>query len=262
MSGLSWGADFTAKGSSTFPMRPLFYENPVALHPAAHGGTRLAADLNYGFARTTNAIPISLAEIPRASLSYPIAFTVEGGVRPVAVMGLHNDENLFVDADGHWVSGAYVPAYVRRFPFILAEYGEGEGVQLCIEDHPDILRADAGHLLFAEGEPSSLVLSAFELCQSLRAADIATSPFVEALIACGVLEPREAAITLPDGNKISMAGFAGIDEERFGALPDKAFVLLRKQGWLDAIYAQLRSNLNWSRLADMVSERKTQRYEA
>ncbi|MDO8380305.1 SapC family protein [Phenylobacterium sp.] len=235
-------------------MRPLFYQNPVALHPAAHGAAGLADALDYGFARKTNAIPISLSEIPLAALSYPIAFTTEGGARPVAVVGLRDDENLFVDADGGWLAGAYVPAYVRRYPFILAEYGEGEelGVQLCIEDHPEILVHGAGQPLFADGEPSRLVKSAFDFCKSLRAADLATAPFVEALVACGVLEGRAATVKLPTGGDLKMAGFATIDEARMRALPDEVFLLLRRQGWMSAIYAQMHSALNWGRLGDML----------
>jgi hypothetical protein len=235
-------------------MRPLFYQNPVALHPAAHGAAGLVDALDYGFARKTNAIPISLSEIPLAALSYPIAFTTEGGARPVAVVGLRDDENLFVDADGGWLAGAYVPAYVRRYPFILAEYGEGDelGVQLCIEDHPEILVHGAGQPLFADGEPSRLVKSAFDFCKSLRAADLATAPFVEALVACGVLEGRAATVKLPTGGDLKMAGFATIDEARLRALPDEVFLLLRRQGWMSAIYSQMHSALNWGRLGDML----------
>lgn len=235
-------------------MRPLFYQNPIALHPAAHGASGLSDALDYGFARKTNAIPISLSEIPIAALSYPIAFTTEGGARPVAVVGLRNDENLFVDANGGWLPGAYVPAYVRRYPFILAEYGEGEdlGVQLCIEDDPGVLVSQGGQPLFADGEPSRLVTSAFDFCKSLRAADLATAPFVEALVACGVLEGRAATVQLPTGSDLKMAGFATIDEARLRALPDEVFLLLRRQGWLSAIYAQMHSALNWTRLGDML----------
>ena len=230
-------------------MRPLFYENPVALHPSAHGAAGLAEALDYGFARRTNAIPISLAEIPLAAISYPIAFTTEGGARPVAVVGLRTDENLFVDADGRWRDGAYVPAYVRRYPFILAEYEEGEdaGIQLCIEDHPEVLLNGGGQPLFANGEPSRLVTSAFDFCKSVRAADLATAPFVEALVACGVLEGRAATIQLPTGGDLKMAGFATIDEAKLRSLPDEAFLLLRRQGWIGAIYAQIQSTLNWGR---------------
>lgn len=234
-------------------MRPLFYQNPVALDPAAHGAAGLSEALDYGFARKTNAIPISLSEIPVASLSYPIAFTTEGGVRPVAVVGLKEDENLFVDERGAWRPHVYVPAYVRRYPFILAQYGEGDGVQLCIENDPEVLLPQGGQPLFFDGEPSRLVRSAFDLCKSLHAADLATSPFVEALVACGVLEGRVATIQFPTGGELKMAGFATIDETKLRALPDEAFLLLRRQGWLSAIYAQIHSTLNWAKLGEMLA---------
>lgn len=237
-------------------MRPLFYENPVALHPAAHAGKSLSDKLNYGFAARTNAVPVAMSEIPLAAMSYPIAFSIEGGVRPVAVVGLRDDENLFVDAAGDWSASDYIPAYVRRYPFILAEYGEGEGVQLCIDDHPNVLSSEAGQPLFLDDRPTPMLEKAFTFCQSVRAADLATAPFVEALIACGVLEPRAADLTMPNGDKLKMAGFASIDEARFRSLPDEVFLMLRKQGWLPAIYAQIQSALNWSRLGDRLMARQ------
>lgn len=233
-------------------MRPLFYENPVALHPQAHSGAGLADSLNYAFAGRTNAVPIAMSEFPLAAASYPIAFTIEGGVRPVAVVGLRDDENLFVDRHGDWSASAYIPAYVRRYPFILSEYGDGEGVQLCIDDHPQVLVRNGGMPLFHGEEPTAMVEKAFNFCKSVYAADLATGPFVEALIACGILEARAADVALPGGGSLKMAGFASINEAKLRALPDEVFLMLRKQGWLTAIFAQIQSTLNWSKLGDML----------
>lgn len=244
-----------AWGSQTPSMRPLFYENPVALHPHAHGQAGLKEQLDYGFAAQTNAVPISLSEIPLAALTYPIAFTIDGGVRPVAIVGLRDDENLFIDRKGDWMPGAYIPAYVRRYPFILSEYGDGEGVQLCIDDHPRVLVPAGGMPLFLGEEPTAMVEKAFNFCRSVHAADLATSPFVEVLIACGVLDARAAEVAMPDGGSIKMAGFASIDEAKFRALPDEVILTLRRQGWLAAIYAQLHSALNWTRLGDLLVTR-------
>ncbi len=243
-------------GANRIQMRPLFYENPVALHPQAHGQAGLLDHLNYGFAARTNAVPLTMSEFPMAALNYPIAFTIEGGVRPVAVLGLRDDENLFVDRAGDWTQGAYIPAYVRRYPFILSEYGEGEGVQLCIDDTPKVLVREGGQRLFQGEEPTPMLEKAFNFCRSVHAADLATSPFVEALIACGVLEARSAEVEMPDGGKINMAGFASIDEAKFRSLPDEVFLTLRRQGWITAIYAQLQSTLNWGRLGDLLVTRQ------
>lgn len=232
-------------------MRPLFYENPVALHPQTLAGAALADPLDYGFASGTNVIPISLNEIALAAQTYPVAFTVEGGVRPVAMVGVRDDENLFVDARGSWAANAYIPAYVRRYPFILGEQPGGEFVTLCIDNCPGVLvREGAGKPLFQGEEPTRLVKTAFEFCQSYRAMEAATSPFVEALIAHDLLDTRVANIAMPDGGEIQLAGFATIDESRLRALPDDVFLEFRRQGWLKAIYAQLQSTLNWNALAD------------
>lgn len=236
-------------------MKPLFYENPVALHPQALAGAALADPLDYGFARRTNIIPISLNEIPLAAQVYPIAFTIDGGVRPVAVVGLRDDENLFVDHRGGWADGAYVPAYVRRYPFILGEQDGGEYVTLCIDHCARVLVSDGrGKALFQGEEPTGLVKRAFEFCQSYRAMEAATAPFVEALIAHDLLDARVATISMPEGSEIRLAGFATIDEARLRGLSDEVFLEFRRKGWLKAIYAQLQSTLNWNALADRLVE--------
>lgn len=232
-------------------MKPLFYENPVALHPQTLAGAALADPLDYGFARDTNIIPISLNEIPLAAQTYPVAFTIDGGVRPVAVVGVRDDENLFVDSRGRWADNAYVPAYVRRYPFILGEQDGGEFVTLCIDHCPRVLVAEGrGKALFQGEEPTGLVKRAFEFCQSYRAMEAATGPFIEALIEHALLDARVATISMPDGGEIRLAGFATLDEAKLRGLSDEVFLEFRHKGWLKAIYAQLQSTLNWNLLAD------------
>lgn len=226
------------------------------MHPQTLAGATLAHSLDYSFARQTNVIPVSLNEITLAAQSYPVAFTIDGGVRPVAVVGLRDDENLFVDAGGDWAASAYVPAYVRRYPFILGEEPGGEFVTLCIDHCARVLAGEgAGKPLFQGEEPTRLVKSAFEFCQSYRAMEAATSPFVEALIEHELLDARVATVALPEGGEIRLQGFATIDEARLRTLPDDVFLEFRHKGWLKAVYAQLQSTLNWNLLADRLVTR-------
>jgi hypothetical protein len=233
-------------------MIPLFYDHPVALHPQAHGELGLNLLSGYGFASRTNAIPLAMSEFVLAAQSYPIAFTDEARTRAVAVVGLRADENLFVDAQGHWLEGAYIPAYVRRYPFLLSEYGEGEGVELCVESR---VLSPSGLPIFRGDEPTELALQAMRFCQSVHAAEAATTPFLSALAACGLFEPRIATIQIPNGDEVRLAGFQAIDEARLSSLADEAFLVLRRQGWLEPIYSQIQSNQNWSRLGQMLSAR-------
>lgn len=233
-------------------MLPLFYEHPVALNPGDHGDLGLNLLPGFGFAARTNAIPLAMNEFVLAAQSYPIAFTDETRTRAVAVVGLRADENLFVDAQGRWLEGAYIPAYVRRFPFILAEYGAGEGIQLCVESR---VLSPSGLALFQGDEPTELALKALSFCQSVRAAEAATTPFLSGLAACGLFEPRIAKVQIPEGAEVHLAGFQSVNEARFADLADEAFLVLRKQGWLEAVYAQIQSNLNWSRLGQLLAAR-------
>jgi hypothetical protein len=92
-------------------------------------------------------------------------------------------------------------------------------------------------------------------CQSVHAAEAATTPFLSALAACGLFEPRIATIQIPNGDEVRLAGFQAIDEARLSSLADEAFLVLRRQGWLEPIYSQIQSNQNWSRLGQMLSAR-------
>ena len=231
-------------------MKPLFYENLVALSAARHGHVRLRTPLDFGFAARSNAVPLNLAEIPLAAQWYPIAFTSADTPCPMAVLGLREGENLFVNEAGAWLEGAYVPTYVRRFPFLLAEQRAGE--VLCIEERPDVVSAVDGQPLFGEDDqPSELVRAALRLCRSAKAADAATIPFVQALAELDLLDARTATVKLSDGSRLAVSGFLTIEETRFRALRDEDFLDLRRRGWLAAIYAQLQSTLNWARLADL-----------
>src|SRR5437773_2591744 len=96
---------------------PLFYRRPRVLQPALHGSLSLKDGPDLGYAKQANAVPLLAAEMAAACRHLPIVFTDGINPQPVAVLGLREQQNLFVDAQGHWLPGAYVPAYVRRYPF-------------------------------------------------------------------------------------------------------------------------------------------------
>ncbi len=229
-------------------MKPLFYDNPVTISLERHGALQLRAPLDFGFARNTNAVPLTLAEIPLAAQWYPIAFSASEGARPVAILGLREGENLFVDTKGAWREGAYVPIYVRRYPFFLRQ--EDDLITLCIDETGDVLTPTGGAPLFIQDQPADLLASAMQFCRSAQAAERATVPFVEELKGLELLDGRTAMIAMPDGTQVSLSGFLTIDEARLRALSDDSFLELRRRGWLSAIFSQIQSTLNWDRLAD------------
>uniref|UniRef100_UPI001C6FFE3A SapC family protein n=1 Tax=Rahnella variigena TaxID=574964 RepID=UPI001C6FFE3A len=98
------------------PQFPLFYKNPVPLDANRHGNLSLKANFGLSFAAKVNAVPINLIEMPQICHAYPIAFSPDDNATPVAILGLRDNENLFLDKDGQWASDLYIPAYIRRYP--------------------------------------------------------------------------------------------------------------------------------------------------
>lgn len=103
----------------------LFYERPVPLNRTEHKDLRIKPIPNLKFASTVHSVPLTGVEFPAAARDLPILFgglTVDSA-GPLALLGLRENENLFINADGHWEANAYIPAFVRRYPFVLAEAG-------------------------------------------------------------------------------------------------------------------------------------------
>ncbi len=241
-------------------MKPFLYRNPVPVSPEAHGSAGLTAEDDFSFARGVNAIPLTLAEFPLAASHYPIVFIGDPEPAPFIVAGLRDDENLMLDAQGRWRPGFYVPAYVRRYPFILAlapdPAGMGGGsAALWVDDTPGALIQGGGRPLFENGQPGAVLRQAGDACRAFHQAWERTRLFSAALAERGLLAERQANARLSRGGRFTLRGFRIIDETVFRALDDSAILDWRRRNWLGPVYLQLQSTLNWPRLIDLLAER-------
>ena len=89
---------------------PLFYKQPTPLDAKAHADLALKKNFGFGFTEGVNAVPINLIEMPQVCHFYPIAFSPDGNATPVAILGLRDNENLFLKPDNSWLENSYVPA--------------------------------------------------------------------------------------------------------------------------------------------------------
>jgi hypothetical protein len=226
---------------------PMFYVSLRPLDRLRDNDLHLSLSTDFRFAANSNAIPLLASEFPLAATHYPIVFAAGTQPIPAAVMGLRNDTNRFIDKNGEWQNETYVPAYVRRYPFILMDDPEQKQFVLCIDEASNLLSKEGGIALFENGEPSEFVQDTMKFCATLRQEGNFTDEFVNALLEHELLIENDALIEIGD-QQISLSGFLIVDSKKFDALPNKVFLKMRSKGWLPLIYAHLLSSHRWRNL--------------
>ena len=240
------GVDFWSSRSQPLP---LFYREPHLLSLARHGGRTLRQIDGFGFARTTNAVPLTMAEFPMAVRHYPIVFSPGDRPTALAVVGLRRDANLMLDPDGRWAPGHYVPAYIRRYPFLLLDDRRNERLALAVDEAAGLLDGAEGRPLYVEGQPSDLVKGAMKFCVEFQRQQQATRAFGEALEQAGLLEERNVRVRGAEGHAVTLRGFRVVSEEKLAALPDETYLDWRRRNWLPSLYLHLASLAYWVPLA-------------
>ncbi|WP_140718673.1 MULTISPECIES: SapC family protein [Gammaproteobacteria] len=217
---------------------PLFYRRPELLNAAIHGAWRIRP-AGVDFAAGANSVPVMAGEFAAAARHYPLVFA--GAERmPVAVLGLERS-NRFVK-DGAWQAGAYVPAYVRRYPFVFAQMNEGD-YALAIDAESAMVVKDGseGAPLFEDGKPAAITQQALQFCDAFTRESAATQAFVGALEQNGLLLERTASIASPQGGRTTLTGFSVVSAEAFEKLPEQVVVEWHRKGWLALVNAHLLS---------------------
>lgn len=235
---------------------PLFYNKPIPLDAKKHRDLSLKANFGFEFTSDANAVPINMIEMPQISSFYPIAFSPDENATPVAILGLRDKENLFLDEKNQWDQTLYIPSYIRRYPFIFSEIPNTDQLTLCIDDTDDVIEKSEKNPFFdQDGKPSDLANNALEFCKSYHAAAQQTLEFSRALADADLLIEREAQINIVGNRRINFSGFKIIDEKKFNTLDEKVFLEWRAKGWLPAIYAHLFSGIQWQRLSRLLNAR-------
>ena len=232
----------------------LFYSKPEPLSRDLHGKIGLRrVDKPFGFAAKTNVVPLTVGEFPMAALSYPVIFAGER-YQPLAVMGIGQGQNLFVGEDGSFATGAYIPAYIRRYPFVLANDQARGQLVVCIDRASSLLGEDCELPFFDEkGEATAYTNGCIEFCNNFETEGRRTESFISLLKELDLFEVRKATMTPtnPDGTAGEpqpLAEFFAVSEEKLKALPAEKLKELIDNGAVAQIYAHLTSLIGWDRL--------------
>ena len=223
------------------PQLPLFYNSLVPLSSEAHADYGLAVPDNIRFTAITHAVPLTVDEFASAQRNFPIVFGVGESPAPLALMSLTDGVNLFVDDAGKWESGAYLPAFVRRYPFMLAKLNsEATELSLCFDETSGLVTPAADDKLFDGTTPTATTQRILDFCGQFEAAVARTRGFMDEMEKLGLLTDGEVTIQQPDMPEPSVyRGFRMVAEEKLQTLRGDQARKMVQNGMMGLIYAHL-----------------------
>jgi hypothetical protein len=236
----------------------LIYDDLVSLNRHQHRHLKLATTEHpFDFARATNSVLICASELPRAALDFPCVFIeASGGHSLAALVGLRDHENLFVQPDGSWPRGSYLPAFFRRYPFVLAETEGDPLITVCLDRAYSGLNPERGEALFDDqGRETPRLEEIKNFLLSFRHEMGAGRAFAHRLAELGLLRDSVVEYTL-DGQRCTLGGFKTVDEAALRALDAATLHELAARGWLGWVHAHLLSLQQVQRLAMRLDERR------
>ena len=236
----------------------VYYEKPVLLDRDKHRLRRVKPGNSFAFAARANSLYLAGAEFAEASREYAIVFTRAPSARvvPVVMLGLRSRENLFVQPDGRW-DARYIPAFVRRYPFVLAEL-PGQSLGVCIDEAYGGFSESEGEPLFdAQGHETPFLRNALDFLTQYQREHLRTEAFCQRLDEAGLLVEMNARADLVDGRSFRVNGLLVVDEKKLLALPDATALALFRSGELHLVSMHLASLSNMQRLVDRLAEGKS-----
>lgn len=226
------------------------YKNAEVLNKTKHENLKIGHIDNYKYASDLKDCIISVSEFFAASCSQPIVFAQSdtGEYLAASILGLEDKQNHFVDDKGKWKTGEYVPAYVRRYPFVFAKVQDDFALAVDM-DCDQVSEQGEGQFIFEDGESSSFTNGVMKFLQDHQSDHVRTQSFIKKLADFDLLEEASAQVS-KSGESYTVAGFKRVSEERFNALNQEQVFDLHRSGYYKLIVAHLMSMQNFGKLLE------------
>jgi hypothetical protein len=239
---------------------PLFYNGLEPINLDQHGKMKVRGITSMPEMGRTHAVPLTVDEFTLVQRHFPIVFSVGGSPVPIALMGLNEGVNVFLDENGRAIDqNIYIPAYLRRYPFLLARLRpDTDELSLCFDPTSGAIgEFDEGEPLFDGDQPSAATKAILEFCEQFEAAGLRTNAFIEDLVKSDLLMDGEVAIQ-PEGfeQPFVYRGFRMVDEEKIRNLRGDELRKMNQNGMLPLIYAHL---FSLSQMRDVFARQMQQR---
>ena len=238
--------------ASNFSGEMFLYSQPELLNARDHGALGINASRQpYAFARTAKFAPIAAAEIVSAQRHFPVVFSSLKQPSPLAILSVLDSDNLFVDENGEWAPGVYIPAYLRCHPFAVATRNDDQFSVVIDRAAPSIGEHAEQPFFDADKKLTAPIQARVDYCATYHSYLKATTSLGERLAALGLLNGQQATFNVGGpGEKQSSKGYVAVDVEKFGNLDAESLRELHADGTLSTVYAHLFSLDNWNGLLE------------
>jgi len=257
-------ADAAANQPTLTGSLPL-YKKPEPLNPQQHKGKGLRyTDRPFEFLKDTHFVPVTVGEFGGASASFPIIFLGDQKT-PVAAMGLQAGQNLFVNPEtGVFQDHTYLPAFVRRYPFVAANHGaDSDRFTVCVDAGSHLFSDDPEQPFFNDaGEPTEFTNRAIDFVRRFETDVAGTTAFVNRLTELDLFDQQQATFQprdaqgQPQGDPQVVASYWGVSSEKLRALSPEVLAELRDNTYLGAIYSHMLSMAQWEYLIARAAQRQ------
>lgn len=237
------------------PAQLLIYENATALSKERHAKWSVEVGQDFGYTKNLNALPMLVAEFIPVGREYPIVFSkTNDTVQPLLLLGMRDGENLYLK-DSHQWAAEYIPAFLRRYPFIFARSEDGKTFTLCIDEaFEGFNQKEKGQRLFTDdGQPTPYVNNVLQFLQDFQNENARTQAFCKKLDEFDLFEQHNAVWTGPTGEKSALTGFLCVNRKKLQELPPKVLAGMIGSGEMDLIYAHLFSLSNFNTIKNKMA---------
>lgn len=228
------------------------YQKITVLNKQEHADLkfRKISDMEHT-AKTAN-VPLTLAEFFSACKSQPVLFVQNGeDILPTALLGIRNDENLFLNSQNNWLPEEYCPFFLKRYPFILVK--AQDRLTLAYDSECGSANTEEGECVFGEnGEQTEFITKIMDLMNKYQADSEVTAAFGRLMDELELFEPFEVSLNV-GSNKYQISDFKIISEKRFNELPMEKKSMLIEKGFYNIVVAHLISLSNIEKLAVLQS---------
>jgi len=230
----------------------LFYDKAVPVSSKKHAKTCVKSGQTFAFASKVNSVPLTASEFADAAAEFPVVFAGDGeNVIPTAILGVAGEKNAFVNDDGTW-AGRYIPAFIRRYPFVFSQQEDSDQLVLHIDESFEGVNKNGRgeHLFDADGNQTQYLKNVLAFLQDYQARFNRSQTYCKRLVELDLLRPMQAQFTLPNGERRSLTGFMTVDREKLKALDADTLAAMMSTDELECTFLHLSSLRHFGQVAD------------